>query len=195
MTNRREFLCTAAALSATPLAGRAAFAEGRELAALEAVVYDSRHPEAREFGARAALLGAPLRAIEGDVTDLWQHELLARWKAGPRAVAGLTERPALFVLERLAWEHGLRVVFEAEHEPNGSGAAAHRVLRTAAPDLAHELAAAGRGWTAVLAEAVVAGPRTRGHDFRSSQAALTAYPGEPTTLCSWVIAPRAETKI
>ena len=194
MTNRREFLQTAAALSAAPLAGRAAFAGGRQPAALEAVIFDSRHLEAREFAARAGALGAPLREIEGDITDLWQNELLACWKAAPAAVAGLTERPALFLLERLAWEHGLRVVYEAEHRPDASGHAKHRVIRTADPSLALELDAAGRRWPGILADALVAGTGAPARDFRPTDAGLAAHLGEPTFLSSWIIAPRTAAK-
>ncbi|MBN1240373.1 MAG: hypothetical protein JXB36_17860 [Gammaproteobacteria bacterium] len=196
MTNRREFLQTAAALSAAaPLAGRAAFASGRDAITLEAVIFDSRHSAARDFGARAGYLGAPLRPIEGDVTDLWQNELLGRWKAAPAAIAGLTERPALFLLERLAWEHGLRVVFEAEHGPDGRGTAVHRVRRTADPHLARELDAAGAGWTKALADALVARGRAAARDFRPTHAGLAARLGEPTTLHSWIIAPRGTARI
>lgn len=195
MTNRREFLQTAAVLSAAPLTGRAAFAGGRQQpAALEAVVYDSRHVEARDFGARAGVLSAPLRAIEGDITDLWQHELLGRWQAAPAAIAGLTERPALFLLERLAWEHGLRVVFEAEHQPGAGGDAVHRVARSADPGLARELEAAGRGWPGALADALVAGTRTSTSNFRPTDAGLAAHLGEGTKLYSWIIAPRTAAK-
>jgi len=188
VTNRREFLQTAAAaLSAAPLAGRAAFADGRGTAlTFDAVIFDSRHGEARDFGARAAVLGVPLRAIEGDITDVWQSELLPRWRNAPAAIAGLTERPALFLLERLAWEHGLRVVFEAEHAPD----ATHRVLRSGDPRLADELAFAGRSWPSVLADALIAGGRAPSHDVRPTDAALAAYLGEPTKLYSWIIAPR-----
>jgi hypothetical protein len=192
VTNRREFLQTAAALSAAaPLAGRAAFAPGREPVALDAVIFDQRHAAARDFGARAGALGAPLRLIEGDITNLWQTELLGRWKAAPAAVAGLTERPALFLLERLAWDQGLRVVFEAEHAPAAGGNAAHRVVRTANPRLALELEAAGARWTSVLADALVAGTHTPARDFRPTDAGLAARLGEPTMLYSWIIAPRS----
>jgi hypothetical protein len=172
------------------LAGRAAFAEGRETAVLDAVIFDSRHAEARDFGARASFLGAPLRAIEGDITALWQNELLSRWKKTAAAIAGLTERPALFLLERLAWDHGLRVVFEAEHESN-EASVAHRVVRTADPRLAAELERAGRGWPSVLADALVATTRAPARDTRPTDAALAAHLGEPTKLYSWIIAPRA----
>lgn len=190
MTNRREFLQTAAALSAAPLAGRAAFADGRESVMLEAVIFDARHPEARDFGARAGFLGAPLRSIEGDITELWQNELLPRWRKAPAAIAGLTERPALFLLERLAWEHGLRVVFEAEHAPDGQGLAVHRIGRSADPRLADELGLAGRGWPSALADALVGGGRVAAKDMRPTDTGLAARLGEPMKLHSWIIAPR-----
>jgi hypothetical protein len=191
VTNRREFLQTAAALSAAPLAGRAAFAADRPRAVLDAVLADTRHAEGGEFAELASRLGAPLRLIEGDITDLWQNELRLRWQSGKAAaIAGLTERPALFLLERLAWDHGMRVVFEAEHTPDGSGAAAHRVLRTADPHLARDLDAAGGRWPSVLADAVIAGG-SASRDFRPTSAALAAHLGEATKLYSWIIAPRS----
>lgn len=191
MTNRREFLQTAAALSAAaPLAGRAALSGSQAPAVLDAVVVDARHGDARNFAAIAEALGAPLRLIEGDITDLWQRELRKRWQAGAHAVAGLTERPALFLLERLGWDHGLRVVFEAEHLPDGRGGAEHRVVRSADPHLSEELAAAGSRWTRVLAHALVASGGAQTRDFRPTGAALAAHLREATKLHSWIIAPR-----
>jgi len=190
--NRREFLQTAAAaLSAAPLAGRAAFADGRGALAFDAVIFDARHAEARDFGARAALLGVPMRAIEGDITEVWQNELLPLWRNAPAAIAGLTERPALFLLERLAWEHDLRVVFEAEHASDAHAVATHRVLRSGDPRLADDLGFAGRRWPSVLADVLIAGGRAPAADTRPTDAGLAAYLGEPTKLYSWIIAPRA----
>jgi hypothetical protein len=192
--SRRDFLHSAAVISATPLAGQAVFAAGREPVALDGVVYDRRHPESRSFAGRAASFGSPIRAIEGDITDLWQHELLARWKGAPAAIAGLTERPALFVLERLAWDHGLRVVFEAEHVPDtGSFGvfAEHRLVRTANPGLALDLGAAGPSWPVALADRLFSGSRVTTRDFTPSGAALAAHREEPTKLYSWIIAPRS----
>src|SRR5690606_35742683 len=149
------------------------------------------HAEARHFGTRAELLGAPLRAIEGDITDLWQNELLKSWKARPAAIAGLTERPALFLLERLAWEHGLPVVFEAEHEPSGRGGPAHRIVRAADPRIGDDLERAGAGWPSVLADALVAGNRAPARAFGPTDSGLAAMLDEPAKLYSWIIAPRA----
>lgn len=195
MTNRREFLQAAAALSAVPLVGRVALAGGRDAAGreaigLDAIVFDSRHAEARDFGARADRFGVRLQPIAGDITDLWQQDLRIRLKAASVAFGGLTERPALFLLERLAWDHGLRVVFEAEHEPDGRGGAAHRVVRSADPGLARTLESAGRAWPAVLADALIDGTRVPARDFRPTDTGLAAHLGEPMTLHSWIIAPR-----
>jgi hypothetical protein len=189
--SRRDFLQSAAVLSASPLAGRAVFAaDGRDLAALDAVVIDQRHADALSFGRRAADWGAPVRAIEGDITDLWQRELLARWQAAPAAVAGLTERPALFLLERLSWEHGLRVVYEAEHASSERGVA-HNIVRTADARLERVLAEAGSAWPRILADTLLAGSGVASGDAGPSDAAMAAYLGEPTKLYSWIIAPRS----
>lgn len=192
MTNRREFLQAATLLSAAPLlAGRAAYAAARGSRTFTAVVFDTRHPQARDFAAQAGARGVPVRAVEADITDLWQDELRRRWQAGAAPLAGLTERPALFLLERLAWEHDLRVVYAAEHTLDDRGAAVHRLQRTAAAGLAAELAAAGRNWPRVLADNLMDNKRVATHDYRPTDAGLAGGPDEPVKLYSWIIGPRA----
>ena len=190
MTDRREFLQAAAVLSAAPLAPRAAFAGTGNAARLDAVVVDSRHEAARFFGDLAEFAGAPRRDVQGDITGLWQRELVHRWREAPAAVAGLTERPALFLLERLGWDHGLRVVFEAEHLADGHGGMQHRIVQSNATGLERELAAAGADWPAVLADALIVGGGATKSDTRPSGAAMAAHLAEPTKLYSWIIAPR-----
>lgn len=191
MTNRRQFLQTAAALSAVPLAGRADFTSPGNPPAYAAIIYDTRHAEAREFGARAGPLRAALRGIEGDITDLWQNELRSLWTKSPTAIAGLTERPALFLLEQLSLAHGLRVVYEAEHQPVQDGSAIHKVIRNADPGLAPLLDASGRSWPGVLADAMVTGHLAPVRNFYPTDAALFAHLGEAPKLYSWIIAPRS----
>src|SRR5690606_29797970 len=101
-----------------------------------------------------------------------------------------TERPALFLLERLAWEHGLRVVFEAEHAPDGQGLAVHRLGRSAHPRRADALGLAGRGWPSPLAEALVGAGRVAPKDMRPPDTGRAPRLGEPMKLHSWIIAPR-----
>jgi hypothetical protein len=191
MTDRRKFLKSAAALSATPLAGRAAFAGPSGLASFDAVVYDSRHAASLEFAARAEQAGLPARGMAGDITRLWQSELLGQWRRQPGAIAGLTERPALFLLEQLGWEHGLRVVFQAEHEPTGQGLARHDLIRGGNGELGQALAAAGQRWPTLMADALLADSDARSRDFRPSDAAMTAGLGATEKLYSWIIAPRS----
>jgi len=187
MTNRREFLRGATVLSATPLLNRVTIAIAGETVPLESVIYDSRHPAANEFATHAGMLGAPLLAIDGDITSVWQKKLVKHWQAAPAALLGLTERPALFLLERLAWEYGLRVVFEAEHVPDS---AEHRVIRTGDAGLAHELAVAGRNWPRVLADHMISDTLVRARNFYPTSSALAEQPDEPVKLFSWIIAPR-----
>lgn len=200
MTSRREFLRTAAAFSAAPLAGSAAFAgeriqSPRQAAATEmsfdAVVFDARHKASRDFSLRANVLGAALRVIEGDITDLWQSEFSRRWKQGPVAIAGLTERHALFLFEHLAWEHGMRVVFEAEHQSAPDGDATHKILRSADHGLVRELNAAGSRWPRVVADALMAGSAVPSRASGPTGSAMAEHPGEPDKLYSWIIAPRS----
>lgn len=190
MTNRREFLQAAAVLTSTPLLNRMAFAGSGTAVSLDAVIYDKRHRQACEFAARAGLLGAALRPIQADITDLWQDELRGRWQARPAATVGLTERPALFLLERLAWDHGLRVVFEAEHVPDGQAKVVHRIIRSGDTELALKLAAAGRDWPYTLADSMIAGTHATTRDYHPTNTAMAGYPDEPVKLYSWIIAPR-----
>lgn len=187
MTNRRKFLQAATLLSATPLVNRVTFAIGGAAVAIDSVIFDSRHPQACKFADRAGQLGAHLHAIEADITDLWQTELNKRWQVRQAACAGLTERPALFLLERLGWDHGMRVVFEAEHGPDG---AVHRVIRSGETGLARQLVIAGRNWPRFLAEIMISGTRAPAHDYHPTGTAMAAGPGEPVNLYSWIIAPR-----
>lgn len=72
-------------------------------------IFDERFEAGRRFGAHALGRGWITRAIRGDVTQVWFHELSVRWKSGPAPIAGLTTASSLFVLERLSWDVGMRV--------------------------------------------------------------------------------------
>jgi hypothetical protein len=158
-----------------------------------AVLYDHRHAEAREFRQRAAHWDARIRGtLDGDITEIWQNDLSVAWKKKPQALAGLTERPALFLLERLSWDYGLRVVFEAEHESTGKGNWNHSIVRSGNSSLKRELEAAGAAWPVVLADQMLAAQtEVAKRDFMPSGAAMAARIDEPTKLHSWIIAPRA----
>ena len=117
MASRREFLQAGIAACMLPIAGTA----GTPSLRLYKVIFDQRFPSSREFAEEARSLGLSLHAIEGDITDLWFHDLSLRWKQEPAAIAGLTAHGPLFCLERLAWDHGMRVVHRASHVASVDG--------------------------------------------------------------------------
>lgn len=194
---RRTLLRSAAALSAAPFAPRVVFGAGAKAAANIEVVSDIRHSAARSFNLRAAYLDTPIAPLrDGDITELWQHYFSVAWKnSRPRALVGLTERPALFLLEQLGWQHGLRVFFQAEHESDGRGKWAHRLLRATGTGLNSQLEAAGKAWPAVLADQLLTAPQeVASKDLTPTGAAMAAYLNEPDKLYSWIIAPRSLAK-
>lgn len=201
MTSRRDFLHSAAVLSAAPLAsGTALGAEDAKprienaipdiAAAGFSAVFDARFPASRAFGERARGLGALTGGFDGDVTHLWRTELLARWKAKPALTVGLTDRHALFVLERLAWDQGMRVVFEAEHQPASGDRALHRIVRAGRGDLDASLSSAADRWAETLADHLLADPQLASADVSPTGAAMASHLAEPSKLHSWIIAPR-----
>jgi hypothetical protein len=115
MANRREFIQTGIAASVLPV-----LATAKELlpeSQFYKVIFDHRFPASREFAAETEKLGVPVYGIHGDITDLWFHDLYHRWKQGPAPIAGMTAHGPLFCLERLAWDHGMRVLYRTDTEP------------------------------------------------------------------------------
>ena len=114
MANRRELIKIGLAASILPMDLIARQARAQAPLAIHRAIYDERFEAGRAFAAQARQRGWTVRAIRGDVTDLWFNELSMRWKQGPAPIAGLTAKNSLFCLERLAWDAGMRVVSRAE---------------------------------------------------------------------------------
>ncbi len=94
---------------------------------LFSAIYDNGFPASAAFGAAAEQQGYPTHDIDGDITDLWVRHLAERWQREPVAIAGLTHTSALFVLERMAWDHDLHVIFRARHRVRADGRIEHRL--------------------------------------------------------------------
>jgi len=198
MASRREFLQMGVAALALPISARAGLKSpalattGAEYARvpLYKVVYDERHASSRAFASEVKELGVAVHGIRGDITGLWFNDLDARWKKDPVAIAGLTEHGPLFCLERLAWDHGMRVIYRAdhtyhdgymEHELSGS----ERMLREAV-----ELSSSGPEWSARVASLLTRCPASRTQASQLTVVTPTAKrAGDPDHLVSWVIAP------
>jgi hypothetical protein len=196
MASRREFLQIGVAALALPISARAgvkatAPASESAPAQLYKVIYDERHASSRAFAGEAKRLGAPLQGIQGDITAFWFNELDARWKKEPVAVAGLTEHGPLFCLERLSWDHGMRVVYRADHIYRTDGYMEHelsgseRMLREAV-----DLSSSGPDWSTRVASLLTRCPATRAQASKLTIVTPAAKrAGDPEHLVSWVIAP------
>jgi hypothetical protein len=114
MASRREFIQAGIAASLLPVAGLASGAASPQLAPFYKVIVDERFSSSFYFGEEWRARGASVHAIRGDMTDLWFHDLDPQWKKQPVPIAGLTAHGPLFCLERLAWNHGMRVVSRIE---------------------------------------------------------------------------------
>jgi hypothetical protein len=126
--SRRKILQRGIAATTLPLVAgwvpsQTASARALEHNALYKVLIDSRFSAARAFGREARWGGEVVHEFQGDITSVWYEDLHPRWKKSPAAIAGLTAHGALFCLERLSWDVGMRVVHRTEHLPEGPGAA------------------------------------------------------------------------
>jgi hypothetical protein len=163
--------------------------------AVPAIAPASLHAVLVDVGVRLEMRGAPVRVInDGDITNLWLRELQPAWKQRPVALAGITRSSTLFCLEQLAWIHGMRVAFHAEHVVLPSQKTLHNVQwrdDTLAPIDERVLAAAGAGWSKRIADVfrsyhrtlpiTAAGPSCAGLE--------PAMPPGASLLTSWIIAP------
>ncbi len=205
MATRRDFLQFGIAVSALPLALKnfqaspSVHAKSAPVSANESrgrnfykVIVDSRIPESIRFGERMREMGSVVHPITGDITDLWFHDLHAQWTKQPVAIAGLTEHGALFCLERLAWDHRMRVVYRAEHTL-ASDCVQHeisgpeRVLSRVA-----DLEKGGADWVTHAARLV--GSCRDGRSQVATARVVTRLGTSPVDrepLLSWVIAPAA----
>jgi len=197
MASRREFLQMGVAALALPISAHASVSSAASLAdgepaatPLYKMVFDERFGSSRVFAEEAKRLGVPIHGIKGDMTDLWYHDLYARWKQGPAAIAGMTAHGAIFCLERLAWDQRMRVVFRADHRYLADGSIEH-ALSGPTPMLrqAAELSNEAR-WASEMASLITRCPASRPQLSLANVIGPTVrYADDPEHLISWLIAP------
>jgi hypothetical protein len=193
MTTRRTFIQAAASAVPSLAAGRVNAALMASPSDLHTAVIDENHAAARTFGRRLDAYGASVLSLrEGDVTAVWLNEVRGAWTSKPVPLAGLTTPAALFCFEQLAFAHGLRVVFHAEHVVHPGGHIDHEVQRKGPiADLTVDvLDRAGARWPTRLADALSGRAKPRGRRPGPSLAALQPpMPEGASLLTSWIIAP------
>lgn len=205
MASRREFLQVGIAALALPISAHAALSptgntpeKTAPVTPLYKVVFDERLPASVEFGNEARRLGLPTHPIRGDITDLWFHDLDAQWKKKPAAVAGLTAQGALFCLERLAWDHGMRVVFRGDHKFLPASSIEHVLTGPeSVVEQATSLGDDGDDWAARVANLVAHIPEGHSTPAKATIHGHATAPAntEAEDLISWVIAPVAGARI
>jgi len=197
MSTRREFIRTGAAVAAlTALDPARSDERGDSSLALYKVILDSAFPSSAAFGRRASELGLATHASPSDVTSLWYHDLHPRWVQSAVAIAGLTSPESLFCLERLAWDHSMRVLFRAFHRPVDSSSIEHVLTGPQSVVRALTSAYATRdAWTDATAEAFAGFPTAQGALIQRTLRVRGSGRGARlgTTLVSWVIGPISKT--
>lgn len=181
----------AASFPAAPVARTdgAGAARGREQR-VTIFVADGHHPEARIAARAAAGFGAQPHIVLDDITAVYESLDLALRQA-PFAVAGLTTPNALFVLERLAWERGLRTLFRGEHRLLGPGRVVHdwdgpRGIVARMPSRATV------NWAATVGEALATWPAGRMRKPDAVGFGGRPPTADPTVLISWLFVPNRE---
>jgi hypothetical protein len=196
MTTRRQFIegTLAAGIATATVTGVATTlglnADGGSYLRLERVVFDERFTDARAFAAVAQRRSVATSAIDGSIHDLWYHDLYYRWRDEKSPIAGITDHRALFLLEMMAADAGMRVVHRIHHHES-KGAFAHRIFGPLErrDETLFRLSTARADWARRAADIVMSWPTSptpvasgRSDILSSKLQALDAR-----TLISWVI--------
>jgi hypothetical protein len=197
MVNRRSVLKIGAAtvagvLGKVPVSG-GNLSRGRAYIAFHRAVFDERFAECRAFAAELRSAGVFTSAIRGDVADLWYDDLRVQLSETRLPVAGLTDRAALFCLEELARDVGMRVIFRADHIIDQNGHTEHTPvgpaslaagIRSLPPE-----AGFGRAIAVLFGQFDITGLNMSGAGHTSAQKRTGPFSPENTTaLVSWLIA-------
>jgi hypothetical protein len=122
MTKRRHFIKCGLTFSTLPITSLSSFMMTNTAVAapewakirLESFVADLRYAESVATAQTFKNQGVPVAEIIGDMTELWIQQYSRQWKQKPMSLAGVTGKDALFVLETLAMDYGMRVIFKSE---------------------------------------------------------------------------------
>ncbi len=191
MVDRRSVLkagaaTVAGALLRMPVSGRNPSPMPSHIA-FQRAIFDQRFAECRAFAAELKGAGILTSAIRGDVATLWYDDLRASLSENRVPIAGLTDRPALFCLEELARDVGMRVIFRADHVIDQSGHAQHTAVGPAslvavARNLPRE-AGFGRAMAVLFGRFDVSEPL----DVAAQKRTGPFSPENKTALVSWLI--------
>jgi hypothetical protein len=120
------------------------------------IFFDPRRAHALAFGETARQLGVRTHALSGEVDDPCYDDLQRRWRIARTPVAGITDFRALFLLQMLASDAGLRPVLRIHHCRHGASTV-HEVFGSSAyrETLHVRLSHAGMHWSRAAARLVL----------------------------------------
>jgi hypothetical protein len=201
--SRRRFMAAgvtvSAAASLAAVGSRSAKSDplGLQLP-LNLALFDTRFPAAHAFARALAIRGVTLAPFDGDVTPVWFEQLDPVWRQYPLTVAGLTTEGALFCLEQLAWDNGMRVAYRGLHAASPEGGVEHVLeASTHRSKDVHGRLSGAQPWPAQVAdliagidEPVSAFPSRVEERSRATYRTRSRTDNYPTRLVSWLIAPK-----
>jgi hypothetical protein len=193
MASRRAFIQAGASMAAAAaLPTLSAVTGNADHLCVYKVIYDQRFAAAREFGATARAHNASVHPIDGEVHDLWYHDLYHRWKAAPAAIGGMTTYNPMFLLGMFAQDAGMRLIYRTNHRQGGNDVVTHELFGPKTQQgRAQELRDSDTQWGAAAARIVLSWPEnavlvSKGFSDIAESNRKSVGPG---TLLSWIIAP------
>ena len=156
---------------------------------LDGVLFDRRFEQAGQIARSVAGYGAPLYETDGDATDIYYQHLRALWRGPHAAFAGISSIDTTFVIQTLAADHRLRLIYRGLHEAPHDGTVAHTLSGPASVIDTAGLAGYRGQWLQrvgyLMAHCSGAGPvRTIEVSTDAEQAAGREHP-----MVSWIVAP------
>jgi hypothetical protein len=189
MVNRRTLLKLGTAGMAAAVVQAPAFGSSLlgSSPGLVRAVFDERFAEAQAFASVFRSRGMPTTGIRGDVSALWYRDLKARLLEQRLPIVGLTDRTALFCLEELARDVGMKVQGRIDHTFDPQGALTHHVTGPSAWINAGQRLGPEQGFGRVMA-ALLTDPTLHGESFAAQKHTGPFSPANKKQLVSWWMA-------
>jgi hypothetical protein len=187
MLTRRIFLQTTTLALAVPAANNVHAAFTAPASIRLQVITDPSCRDGRLFHRALPALAAPIDVdagayLQSIAADMEKHRC--------DRLLGLTRNSDFILLSQTAYEHGYRLVYQAQHQ-YADGSVRHIVTadRAVLDDAAGALAARGRNWPLALARAVPRLARSDGQEARAVTSAPASRPKDSQGfLLSWAFA-------
>lgn len=190
MATRRDFMIAMAAATAGGMTSQAASGLTPAPTHLDRFLVDRNYAQAASFARRARSAGGQIHEVCGDATPLWRRVLDPGMGSKGRSFAGLTCPTALFCLERMAWDRGMRVMFRIDHAHHSEGRWRHISAAPISDVMLGRLIADGDGFGRAAFDILLASGAYWG-DATNAAPLSGASSQAIAPLTSWVIAPPA----